>query len=473
MADGQLKLPIGSYALPNPQASSQILLNVYPEQTRNGKQDLILKRAPGIREFAEVTGPDLMARGAIFTGGVLYAVIGGAFYSITALGVKTLLSGVVVITGTDRVKMDVNMVGTIFIVTPYNGFGYTWDGATFALVSDPVFTGFGASNVGFIDGYFVFPVLGTAQFFNSGINAVTFNALDVATVEGKPGPITAFIVDHRELFFGKGTSSELWYNSANPQGSPFSRSPNGFLEYGVATPDSLVQQDNSLFWFAPDKTFRRLDGGTAVRISQHGIESAIERFTTISDCYGIPYTQEGHLFIAWSFPFEGRTFVYDCTTKEWHERDSLGYGAWRPNFIIQAYDKQIVGDSRSGKLGILDSSTHEEWGEPQRIRWRYQTVYAQRNKVLHKRFELVLNAGSGTLSGQGQNPLATLRYSNDGGMTYITRQVKPIGRRGNYRTSTVWWQLGESKDRVYEIEITDPVPVYAADTVLMADGGRL
>lgn len=474
---GQLKLPVGSYQLASPVAGCKQLINCYPEQARSDKQQLILKRAPGISDFCEVVG-DITARGALFVGGVLYAVIGSGFYSVDSGGAETLLSGATLILGSDRVIMKVNNAGDIFIVTPANGFGYTWDGLVFQQETNPVFTGFGAKSVGFIDGYFVFPVNDdTGQFLNSGLNALTYNALDVATAEGAPGAILDFIIDHRELIFLKESSGELWYDAGNSPGSPFSRSPNGFLEMGTAARQSLVQQDNSVFWLANDKTHRRLDGGTPVRVSQHGVESAIQRMTTISDAYSMAYTQEGHLFVVLTFPFHDRTFVFDVTTGEYHERDSLLANgqivAWRPNFIVTAYGKQLVGDSRTGRIGILDPDTHEEWGEPQRVSWTYQGVYAERNRVQHKRLELALNSGSGTLAGQGQNPLATLKVSDDGGVTFRTLPTRPIGRRGNYTVRVAWWQLGMSRDRVYRIDITDPVQTFIVDTLLEADGAKL
>lgn len=473
MSAGSLTLPIGSYVLANPQAGCQVLLNVYSEQARSGKQKVVLKRAPGISAFGEVSGDNIICRGGLYYNGVLYVVIGDAFYSVSNTGVATKLSGSTSILGNERVYLSGNNNGDVFIVTPINGFGYTWDGSIFRLETDPTFTGFGATNVGFIDGYFVFPVPNSPQFFNSGLNALTYNALDVAAAEGAPGNLVGFVIDHLELFLAKESTIEIWYDADITPGSPFSRSPNGLLQIGCAAGGSIVQQDNSIFWLANDKTIRRLDGGTPVIVSNPGVAAAIEKMSVISDCFGMAYTIDEHLFIAFTFPSESQTWIYDCTTKEWSERDSLGYGAWRPQFIISAYGKQIVGDSKSGKLGFLDTTTSEEWGSPMRCRWTYQTVYSNRDRIVHKRLELVLNSGAATLTGQGSNPMATLRYSDDGGMTWKTRPMRPLGKRGNYAVRVAWWQLGEARDRVYQIDVTDPVPLFVTDTRLDADGAGL
>jgi hypothetical protein len=208
-------------------------------------------------------------------------------------------------------------------------------------------------------------------------------------------------------------------------------------------------------------------------VSQHGVEAVVQRMGRVSDCFALTYSQEGHLFVVWTFPFAGRTFVYDCTTQEWHERESLGYGRWRPNAIIEFAGMQLVGDSESGKIGILDPDTHEEWGEPQRARWTYQPVYAEANRAAFLRFELVLNAGHGVTFGQGQDPLVTLKISDDGGETFRTLPTRSLGALGKYEARAFWWKMGASRQRVHQVEITDPVPLFVVDTQIEVQGGRL
>ncbi|HEU4611532.1 MAG TPA: hypothetical protein VFS15_05625 [Kofleriaceae bacterium] len=464
----RLPLPIATYRLPSPSASSARLVNVYAEQAPVGaKGPVILRRAPGIRSWAEVgDGP---IRGMTVMGGVLYVLSGEEFYSIASNGTATQITGTV--PGAERVRIANN--GTdIVIVRPDDNTAFESDGSTVTQITDPVYADWGATDVDYLDGYLVFSRPDSHQFFNTGLNEVTFSALDITSADGKPDNLLGLVVDHREIFLPGTESCELWYNAANQTGSPFSRSPNGLIELGCAAGDSLAKQDNGVAWLANDLTFRRLNGTTPERISQHGIEAAVQRFSKVDDCFALPYTQEGHLFVAFTFPFEGRTLVVDFTTGEWHERESLGYSRWRPNCIVQAYGKQIVGDSETGKLGILDPDTHEEWGEPQRVEWTYQPVYAERRRVLHQRLELVLNTGHGVTTGQGQNPLATLKVSDDGGETWRALPTRSLGEIGKYKTRAQWWRLGSARERVYRVEVTDPVPLYVTDTQLDAVGAR-
>lgn len=466
----ELPLPISSYRLASPQASSARLRNCYVEQaqTNNPKGPYLLRRAPGIRDWADAgAGP---IRGAVIMDGVLYVVSGTAVYSINSQGEETLLTGSV--PGGERVRMETN--GSSFvIVRPFNNTAYSSDGSTVTQITDVTFAGWGAADVSFIDGYLVFRRPGTAQFFNSGLNALTFSGLDIATAEGAPDNLVGLIVDHRELFLPGETTCEIWYNAANPTGSPFSRSPSGLIEIGCGAGASVGKQDNSVLFLANDKTVRRLNGVVPTRISQHGIEGVIQRLGVISDAFALTYSQEGHLFYALTFPNAGRTIVYDAATREWHERDSLGYGRWRPNVIINAYGYQLAGDSESGKIGILDPDTHEEWGEPQRVEFTFQSVYADGGRASHRRFELSVNSGHGLLVGQGSDPLATLKMSDDGGETFRAMPLKSLGLRGKYSSRVVWWRLGSSRDRVYKVEITDPIPLFVINAKIEGTALRL
>jgi hypothetical protein len=472
-------LPVGSYQLPAPQASCRRLINCYPQlappEKPNG-QPVTLVRAPGIRAFSVTTAlhNESEVRGGIMMGGVLYVVADDKVYSVTSQGVATALSGDA-ITGSGPVRIEINQTPTMFI-TNSAGDGYTSDGATVAEITDPDFTsGNGGADPVFLDGFIAFRRPGTAQIFNTGLNTTAINALDIATAEGAPDNVVGLLANGRELIIPGEKSTERWYNAGNSPGSPFSRSPQGFYEIGCAAGGSLANQDNAPVMLANDLTFRRL-GGSWERISHDGIDSILQRMTLRSDCIAIPYRQEGHHFVAFTFRNAGRTLVVDFNTGEWHERDSIvstvNIGYWRPSCIIEAYGYQIVGDSQSGRLGILDPDTHEEFGEPQRVSWTYSPIYADRNLVSLTRFSLGVSCGEGTATGQGQNPLATLFLSQDGGNVFDARPTRSLGRLGEYQKVIQWRNNGSARQFVARVEVTDPVRLFVLDTQIEATGLR-
>ena len=209
-------------------------MNCYVEQAPPDSQKglAILRRAPGIDDFVdleEVSGDTV--RGLYNFNDELYSVVGTKMSRIAEDGTETPLTGT--IPGSERITFSDN--GDDMVAwRPFNNTLYESDGATVAQLVDPQLT-LGAASPGFLDGYLVFRRPDTDQFFNTGLNALTFNGLDIASAEGKPGPILGLHVDNREIVMVKSGSTELWYNAGNSPGSPFSRSPNGFLELGTAS----------------------------------------------------------------------------------------------------------------------------------------------------------------------------------------------------------------------------------------------
>ena len=54
-------------------------------------------------------------------------------------------------------------------------------------------------------------------------------------------------------------------------------------------------------------------------------------------------------------------------------------------------------------------------------------------------------------------PQAMLRWSNDGGSTWSNEHWTTIGYEGKYKNRAIWRRLGWSRDRVFEVVVTDPV----------------
>lgn len=460
-----LPLPLALYRLPSPSASSSYLLNCFAEQApKDGsKQPVILRRGCGIRAWGGVASDVISVRGMHVMADVLYAVIGTNLYSVSSSGVATDIGDV---PGGERVSMADN--GEDLAIVRKNGDGYHYDGATTVQITDPTYVGFGGGvDVGMLDGFFLFRIPNSNQVFNSGLNAVTFDGLDIFTAEGASGATNGMIIDNREIILTKALTSERWYDAANEEGSPFSRTPDGLTQLGCAAGDSLAQQDNSVFWLANDLTFRRMASPFPVKVSQYGIDSTVQRMAQVSDGFGFSYAQDGHLFVCFTFPFAGRTLVFDVSTSEWHERESYGLGRWRPNCAVNAYGMQLVGDSISGKIGILDPDLFTEWGDPQVCEWQYQSIYAARKRVSLRRFELVANPGDAPLFGQGSGGcLATLKLSEDGGKTFVAQPVRSLGATGQYKEESVWTNLGTAKDWVCRLQLTDPTPLFTTDTVV-------
>jgi hypothetical protein len=86
-------------------------------------------------------------------------------------------------------------------------------------------------------------------------------------------------------------------------------------------------------------------------------------------------------------------------------------------------------------------------------------------------FQIQFQPGVGLVSGQGQNPQAMLRWSNDGGSTWSNEHWVSIGAIGQYNNRAIWRRLGWGRDRVFEVAVTDPINAVIVSANLKASAG--
>lgn len=466
----KILLPYHSYTHRDPQVASRRLINCYAEQTPTpGKSPIALLRSPGIASWVTLaTSP---VRGMCVHVGVLYVVAGNVLYSVSAAGTATSIGA---IPGDGRVSMASTGYQLIIVAEPD---GFIWDGATLTQITDPDFTSRGASQVAVLDSFAIFIEPSSGRFFHSDLlDAAAYDPLNFSTAESYPDNLVACLVDHGELFLFGSDSVELWYN-AGTAGSPFAREQNGIIEVGCGAKWTPTKADNTVLWIDDKRVARRLADLTPQRISTHALEQRWAGYSTVEDAYGFAFMHEGHNFWCVTFPTAGETFVYDLATGEWHERRSMNSrGAeshWRPACVAFAYGQNIAGDAESGALGTIGASTYTEFGEVLRMEWTYPNIYAEGRRAFHRRLEIMVQAGRGLASGQGETPEIMLSVSDDGGMTFTPVGSRGTGPLGSYRYRSVWNRLGSSYDRVYRASVSDPVTASVWDTQAEIEGGRL
>lgn len=439
------------------QAAPQLpQLGPNPSDSKQTSPPITLRRAAGITTLVN-EGSGHPVRGLWLMQGMLYAVIGPTLYSVSPSWTLTQL-GTGIAGGTSFVRMSDNKQCLVILV-PGSTSAYTYTIANgFAPLTAPGFTELGAIDLGFIDTYIVFLQQNGQGFFNddgqasSGTGPITFNQPTQFLREFATDLFAGMSIDHRAITMYGTNTSETYVDVGNAVGSPFSSAPDGFIELGCGAPYSVAKQDQAPYWLATDLTVRRKSGQTPLRVSNHGIEGILGK-ANLTGAYALPYAYEGHLFWAFTMPVEQRTVVLDVTTGEWHELGSFGIGYWRPLCALQAYGKQLVGDSQSAKIGFLDPTASTEFDTVQSVSWTHQAVYQSNMRLSHRRVELLLGAGLAT--SYGENPLVTMQVSDDGGETFRTFQTRSLGKRGKYTNRVVWTNCGTSRQRVYRFSFSD------------------
>ena len=464
-----LPIPAGSYALADPRASCRRLINCFaqaapqlpqlgpnPSDSKQQTPPIVLRRAAGITTLVD-DGSGNPVRGLWLMQGVLYAVIGPVLYTVSQTWGLTQV-GTGIGGGNGFVRMSDN-TACLVILVPGTAIAYTYTVSTgLTAITASGFTSLGALDCGYIDSFIVFLQQNGQGFFNddgkaiSGTGPITFTTASQFLREFGTDLFVGMSIDHRAITMYGTNTAETYIDVGNTVGSPFGSAPDGFIELGCAANYSVAKQDQAPFWLATDLTVRRKSGQTPLRVSNHGIEGILAT-ASFAGAYALSYAYEGHLFWALTMPAISRTVVLDVTTGEWHELSSFGLGYWRPLCAIQAYGKQLVGDSQSGKIGFMDSSASTEFGTVQPCSWTHQPVYDGNVRLSHRRVELML--GAGLAVAYGTNPLVTMQASDDGGETFRTFATRSLGSLGKYNNRVVWTNCGTSRQRVYRFSISD------------------
>lgn len=430
--------------------SAQRVINWMAEQEpADARSKLVLLPTPGLRDFATLaTGP---MRGAKVMGSYLYAVAGTGVYRMDVAGAWVFLGN---IADGGPVSMDHN--GTqMAIVVPETRQGWVATSSSLTQITDADFPG--AVAVTTLDGFGVFVRPDSTQIFISALNDMTsFDALDFASAEGDPDNLVTALRVGRELWLFGERTTEVWAN-VGAADFPFQRISGAFVERGIAARFSVAQQLAVPLWLGENRVAYRANGVQPQRISTHAIEQEWAGYTTVSDARSSLYEQEGHTFYVLTFPTEGATWVYDIDTQVWHERESEGYETWRACSCTAFAGAVIAGDTTNGNVYVVDPTASDEVGDTIiRVATGSQLVQSG-NRIRHRQLTMDLTTGNGLSTGQGSDPQIWLTSSDDGGRTFGNERWRSLGAMGNYQTRVTFNRLGSSRQRVYRLQMSDPV----------------
>jgi hypothetical protein len=366
-----------------------------------------------------------------------------------------------------------------------NPLGYIYNASTdvFQQITDPDFPG--AGTVGYIDGYFVFNEPNSQKIWvTSLLDGLSVDPLEFASAEGNPDNVAAIFVDHREVWVFGTNSTEVWYD-AGLLDFPLTRIQGAFNELGCAAPYSIAKMDNQVYWLGKDARGQgivyRAAGYIGQRVSTHAIEWQMQEYADISDATGYTYQQDGHSFYVLNFPTANTTWVYDVATGAWHERASFQNGEFnrhRASSQMFFNATTVVGDYQNGKIYSFDLNVYADDGAPQKWLRSWRALPTGANnlaRTIQHSMQLDCETGVGLNNGQGSNPQAMLRWSDDGGHTWSSEHWKSMGRIGRSGYRTIWRRLGATmkiRDRVYEVSGTDPVRIYIMGAELLLSGTR-
>ena len=364
----------------------------------------------------------------------------------------------------------------------------------------------GADVVDVVDNYFVYNRPDTQQWGSSNILSPISSALAFSSKDGGPDNLVSMIVDHREVYLLGETSSEVWVDSGLFPFA-FQRIPGTSTQHGIAAKFSVARLGNSFAYLSKnirgDGQIMMMNGYTPTRISTHAVENSIEG-AEIGDARAWTYLIEGHEVYVISFPGLDLTWAYDIATGMWHKwlwiDTNNVFHRHRGNCHSHFQNMNLIGDWENGQIYMLDPNTYtDNGGEIRRVR-RAPHLVSDFQRQYFSELQILFQPGVG-LSGNvigvnsptnavaglavaglaiaGQNDLATLgadpqamlRWSDDGGSTYSNEHWTSIGTQGRYKNRAIWRRLGQARDRIFEVVVTDPIKAVIVAANLKAEAG--
>ena len=418
----------------------------------------------------------------VFTGST-----SGTTLTVSAVSSGTLHAGMTITNSTLTTKTVITALGTgtggagtytisnSQTVGSSTMYGLNW---TILPASDGAFVG--GSTVEVVDNYFIYSKPDSQLWGATDILSIISNPLSYGTKDGSPDDLVTIIVDRREVYLLGEMSSEVWIDvGAFP--FPFQRIPGTSTQQGIAARFSAARVGNSFAYVSKNNrgeaTVVRMNGYIPERISTHAVENTLVG-QNVSDALAWTYQLNGHEVYVVTFPSigdNGLTWAFDNTTGLWHKwlyTNNQGlYERHRGNCCSFFNQEVLVGDYENGKLYKVSLSDYTDDGQLIRRLRRCPHITTDLQRQYFHELQIQFEPGVGLSVGQGNNPQAMLRWSNDGGFTWSNENWVTIGAQGQYYNRAMWRRLGWARDRIFEVVVTDPIKAVIVSANLKAEAG--
>lgn len=456
----------GAYTLQSVNIDCQRCVNLYPQineqQTATDGEIGALIQTPGLKLLGTCGSGPIRAIYTTSTGGMA-VVSGSEVYRVTT-GWNFIKLGDL-LTNAGPVSMVDN--GTqLIIVDGANGYVIVLATGVVTRITDAGFPG--GDTVVFNGSYFIVNNPATNQFaYSASWNGMTWDPLNFISAEANPDPVVAVRDFKNQLAVLGSQSIEFYWNSGAD--TTFSRIDGSLIEYGCSAPQTVVKFANSMLFVGGGTTGAgivfQVDGYVPKRISNHGVELAIQGYGDISKATAYVYQENGHAFYILNFPNAATSWAYDISTGQWHERCYLGldgnFQRHRAETYAFGFGTHVVGDYLNANIYALDDKTYSDNGRPKKWLRRAPHISANAHRLFFSKVQLMAQVGYGLdgLPAVGIDPQVELRYSDDYGHTWSSPRARSLGKLGEYAKRIIWRALGSSRQRVFEVSGSDPVAV--------------
>jgi hypothetical protein len=480
-----------SYTAPSIYQDDQECINFFAEidpTKQPGERGIVaLYPTPGLTLRTQLAQFQVRGLHTMSGGQILIAVAGNIVYQVNLSMVATQIGTLTTTLGQVSISDNITTANGLIAYIVDGPNRYTWIASTNTFATLPSTDGpwQGATVVDVIDNYNIYNEPNSQNWACTDLGSRLSTQALYGTSDGSSDLLVTLIADRRQVYLMGETTTEVWTDVGNVIAGittfPFQRVPGTFSQTGCGAKYSVARFADSFVIVAKDtrgnSTIEMMSGYAWQKISTHAVEQSLLN-QVVSDAVAYTYQIEGHEMYVVTFPSigNGLTWVYDLSTKSWHKWlywDSANaiYKRHRSNCGAYFNNMYIVGDYENGKLYSLENEVYTDDGATIRRLRRAKHLTTDLQRQYFEEFQIQFQPGVGLNVGQGQDPQAMLRWSNDGGSTFSNEHWVTIGKIGQYLNRAIWRRLGWSRDRIFEVVISDPIKAVIVSANLKASAG--
>lgn len=456
-----------AYRLDTVNAACSRMINMFLELVEKGPRagKFRARSIPGPRQFANLGGDPMRALLEIDGGNRLFAVSGDTVFEVFSNGTAEAQDGNVSVN-----SHPVTIAANGFqLAIASGGLGYIVNGGPdFGAVTPITFTDgtpLRAATITFLKNRFIASVVDSKEVFISNLTPAgdIWDAADVKIKESYPDNVARVFADNEQLWvFGNDVSTEVWAPSTDR--FPFQLIDGAVLKYPTSAPYSVAGTLGHRAWLHGGVVYAAY-GLDPQRISDSGLEEAIKTYGDTSNAEAFAYVTGAHILYFLIFPSVGKVWVYDASTKAWHERGQWDRGQYRQycgRVYARAFGKDLVGDPQTGIIWELDDKTYTDVrGTPLRRQITAPYLTNQNRMVRYSQFTLDADTGVGldvAPDQPGYDPQIIMRYSDDRGKSFGNDRQTSLGRIGEIKDRVIFNNNGSARiGKTFECVVSDPV----------------
>jgi hypothetical protein len=190
--------------------------------------------------------------------------------------------------------------------------------------------------------------------------------------------------------------------------------PQTASELGIVAPYSLVKVDQNFAWLDQLRRFVLSDGRTHTPISEP-IQTTLNDMETVSDCFGWRFLHGDIDALIWTFPTDGRTFVFQrgAGWSQWQG----GGSPWTQfpvlSHVLRTSNNENIVGTTDGRIALLHPETTTDFGE--RFTSSVTTGFQNRDTSRAKACRAVRITMRRGESGASVEPVGFLSWRDDTG----------------------------------------------------------